>query len=108
MDRFDDDIVSIFKKRVYDMAGLLPRVKVSLNDNEISTNSFLKYVDLYFPSDTESIKIRDDDVDSDRWEVVVSLSDGEFRQVSFVNSICTSKGGTHVNHIVDQVVEKIQ
>lgn len=24
-------------------------------------------------------------------------------QVSFVNSICTLKGGTHVKHIMDQV-----
>ena len=31
MERFDDDIVSLMKKRVYDMAGLLPSVKVSLN-----------------------------------------------------------------------------
>jgi DNA topoisomerase-2 len=28
--------------------------------------------------------------------------------VSFVNSICTSKGGTHVNYIVDQIVLKLQ
>ena len=40
--------------------------------------------------------------------MVVSISDGEFRQVSFVNSICTSRGGTHVNFITDQLVEKIQ
>ena len=25
-----------------------------------------------------------------------------------MNSICTSKGGTHVNYLVDQIVEKIQ
>jgi hypothetical protein len=32
MSQFDDDIVSIFNKRVYDMAGMLPRVKVHLNE----------------------------------------------------------------------------
>ena len=26
-------------------------------------------------------------------------------QVSFVNSICTTKGGTHVTHVVDQVTK---
>ncbi|XP_062109563.1 DNA topoisomerase 2-like [Humulus lupulus] len=31
---------------------------------------------------------------NDRWEVCVSLSDGQFQQVSFVNSIATIKGGT--------------
>lgn len=36
-----------------------------------------------------------------------SLSDGQFQQVSFVNSICTIKGGTHVNYIADQIVNRI-
>lgn len=36
------------RKRVYDMAGLLPKVEVSLNDRALPINSFMKYVDMYF------------------------------------------------------------
>jgi DNA topoisomerase-2 len=64
-------------KRVYDMAGLLPSVKVSLNGKELPINTFLKYVDMYFPNTETSVpKIRDDEVDTDRWQIVVSISDG--------------------------------
>lgn len=41
------------------MAGLLPSVKVFLNGNQLEVNSFLKYVDMYFPNTDECIKIRD-------------------------------------------------
>ena len=40
---------------------------------------------------------------NDRWEIAISISDGQFQQVSFVNAICTTKGGQHVNYIADQV-----
>jgi DNA topoisomerase-2 len=43
-----------------------------------------------------------------RWEVLACLSDGDFQQVSFVNSICTTLGGTHVNNIADQISAHIQ
>ena len=109
MDGFDDDIFSLLSKRVYDMAGLLPAVQVVLNGNQIPVNSFLKYINLYFNPESSLPKIRDKEVDNERWEVVVSISEeGEFRQVSFVNGICTTKGGTHVNYLVDQIIEKIQ
>ena len=44
---------------------------------------------------------------SERWEVICSLSEGAFTQVSFANSICTSKGGTHVEYIANQIVSHI-
>ena len=42
-----------------------------------------------------------------RWEVVLAPSDGHFQQVSFVNSIATTKGGTHVTHVTDQICKHI-
>lgn len=47
-------------------------------------------------------------MDTDRWQIIISISEGEFRQVSFVNGICTTRGGTHVDYITSQIVEKIQ
>jgi len=42
-----------------------------------------------------------------RWEVAFALSDGEFKQVSFANSIATIKGGTHVDMIASQLATKL-
>lgn len=42
-----------------------------------------------------------------RWEIAVAPSSVGFQQVSFVNSIATTKGGRHVDYIADQVVTKL-
>lgn len=45
---------------------------------------------------------------SDRWEVAFALStEGQFSQVSFVNSISTIKGGTHVEAVATQLSDKL-
>lgn len=59
MEKFDNDIVALMRKRVFDMAGMLPSVKVFLDGNQLEINSFLKYVDMYFSNTEECIKIRD-------------------------------------------------
>src|ERR1700712_3114365 len=43
----------------------------------------------------------------EKWEVGFAVSDGSFQQVSFVNSIATTSGGTHVNYIADQICDKL-
>jgi DNA topoisomerase-2 len=42
-----------------------------------------------------------------RWEVCVTVSNNGFQQASFVNSIATTKGGKHLDHVVDPLVTKI-
>lgn len=43
----------------------------------------------------------------ERWEVAVTLSDSGFQQMSFVNSIATTKGGRHVDYVVDMIVKQL-
>jgi DNA topoisomerase-2 len=44
---------------------------------------------------------------NERWEVGIGISDGAFQQISFVNAICTTKGGQHVNFIADKVAQRL-
>lgn len=84
---------------------MLPKsVGVWLNGKKLEVNGFEEYTKLYHMEDEEN-NIRIYDKIGTRWEVVFSLSEGKFRQVSFVNGICTSAGGTHVNVISDQIVD---
>jgi DNA topoisomerase II len=56
-------------------------------------------------NDQDIILIRDDKVGNADWQVVVGVVPNErFQQISFVNGICTSKGGTHVDIITDQII----
>ena len=102
MEALDEDTIKVLSKRVYDIAGLLPTVQVFLNGRLIDISGFESYIDLYLPKPKIYAKI------NERWEVGITISEGQFRQVSFVNAICTSKGGTHVNHITEQIVNYLQ
>lgn len=119
MTTLDNDIVGVMQKRVLDMAGILRDVKVFLNDERIKkVRTFKDYVNMYL--DASSNNDNGDEPSggtnkptvvyervNDRWEVAFALSEGGFQQVSFVNSICTMDGGTHVKYVTDQVVEKV-
>ena len=116
MDCLDDDIISLMKKRVIDIAGVThSNVSVFLNDKKLQVKNFKDYINYYFNT-KESVNGKDEsssdihklyDSPNNRWEVMLSPSDTCFTQVSFCNSICTSKGGTHVNYIMDQVIRYI-
>lgn len=106
MTELDADIVALMKKRVYDIAGCNPTLKVYLNGELIKINNFSQYVKLYFKEEgTKFVHERF----GPRWEICIAAStSGTFEQVSFVNSIWTTQGGTHVNHVVDKIVKTIQ
>lgn len=110
MDNLDDDIVALMSRRAYDIAASARGVKVYLNGTRVPIKNFKDYVDLY-------IKGKEDDAGNPlkisyescgpRWEVAVTLSDKNFQQMSFVNSIATTKGGRHVDHVTDLIVKNL-
>ena len=108
MTSLDEDIVSLFSKRAYDIAGSMARsegksLNVILNGNKVPVKKFADYLKMY---DGIEPPIAYED-DGNRWEIGVGVSDGSFKQVSFVNSICTSKGGEHVNAIASMVAKRV-
>jgi DNA topoisomerase II len=96
---------NLFAKRCFDIAGCSNKtLKVYFNDKKIEVNDFKKYVDCYFPNTEIFI-----DDKTDRWEVgiVFAPEKGDI-YISNVNGIHTYLGGTHVNHVVDQIINKIR
>ena len=104
------DMLSLLQKRVYDIAAVsdhsVKKIKVSLNGAVVPIRNFQQYIDMYIgPKDTVK---RVYEMPDDRWEYAVSLAPNhEFCAVSFVNGICTYKGGKHVDYIVGQIVRKL-
>ncbi|KAG9456462.1 hypothetical protein H6P81_000970 [Aristolochia fimbriata] len=111
MTHLEADVVALMRKRVVDLAGTLGKtVKVELNGQRVPVKTFQDYVNLYLKSANKS---REEELTrivekvNDRWEVCVSLSDGHFQQVSFVNGIATIKGGTHVEYVTNQITSHL-
>ncbi|PBC27663.1 DNA topoisomerase [Apis cerana cerana] len=88
MQSLDNDIIALMSRRAYDIAA-----------------------------STRGVKGREDDVGNPlkvvyencgpRWEVAITLSDKGFQQMSFVNSIATTKGGRHVDHVTELIVKQL-
>jgi DNA topoisomerase-2 len=115
MTGMDDDFEALVKRRVYDLAGTCKGVSVKLNGSRLPVRNFKRYMEMYTKAikkergeeaanDTSNIICESPDP---RWEIGFAVSDGSFQQVSFVNSIATTSGGTHVNYIADQICTKL-
>ncbi|XP_068892544.1 DNA topoisomerase 2 isoform X3 [Tenebrio molitor] len=110
MSKLDDDIIALMSRRAYDVAASTRGVKVMLNGKRIPVKNFKDYIDLYIKGKEDDtggqIKIVHENA-NDRWEVAVTISDHGFQQMSFVNSIATTKGGRHVDYVVDMIVKQL-
>lgn len=96
MAEIDEAHVEMMRRRCVDIAACNPNLRVVFNDTTYTFPSFKDYCSLY----TADIIYESDA----RWRVGIAPSEGSFTQVSFVNAVETRDGGTHVEYIINQVV----
>ncbi|XP_036407893.1 DNA topoisomerase 2-alpha [Megalops cyprinoides] len=110
MQILDKDTVALMTRRAYDVAGSTKGVRVFLNGKRLPVTGFRSYVDLYLKDKVDEVGTPltvVHEVVNERWEVCLTMSEKGFQQVSFVNSIATTKGGRHTDYVADQVVSKL-
>jgi DNA topoisomerase-2 len=107
MNGLTPDIISLLKKRVYDVAAVTDKnLKVKYNSQLIPVKNFQQYIDMYIGDKNSAPRVYEEN--GLRWEYAVALTPtNEFTQISFVNGIHTSKGGKHVEYILNQITRKL-
>uniref|UniRef100_A0A6C0BLC5 DNA topoisomerase (ATP-hydrolyzing) n=1 Tax=viral metagenome TaxID=1070528 RepID=A0A6C0BLC5_9ZZZZ len=103
----DDDTVQLMHKRAYDIAACTSKeVTVWYNDEKLEIKTFERYVDLYIGGRGQCKRVYS--MVNDDWEIAVCASpDNTFEQVSFVNGICTYRGGKHVDHAANIISSRL-
>jgi len=108
---FEKDFVALLTRRVYDIAACVGEegISVTLNGQVVPVHSFQEYVALY-PSASNVVHGR---INSN-WQVAVGAVSSETSdsssgppRVAFINSINTTRGGTHVKCIEDQITRHV-
>ena len=100
----DDDAIKLIEKRVYEVAGCNPNLNIYFNGKKIQINSFKDYCNMFLPDD--GFIIYDENKD---WQIGISVSpSGNFQQVSYINSVYTYDGGSHVDYILNQIIPTIR
>jgi DNA topoisomerase-2 len=102
MSKMDDTIYSIFQKRVWDAnICTTQNCKVKFNGDVLPKQNFEAYAKMH--EGVQEVA----SVSGDRWSVCIGPSENGLEQVSFVNGICTMKGGTHVDHVANHIANGI-
>ena len=111
MDKLDDDTVGLLSRRAYDIAGTMSnshgkKLNVYLNGKKLAVKSFQDYIKKYQDLNAPIAYERVDDY----WEVGVAATTehGTPQHISFVNGICTYKGGTHVGFVAEKIAKELQ
>jgi DNA topoisomerase-2 len=102
MTKITPDMKRLIERRVWDLAMTVGKdIKVSFDGQVLKCKNLVEYAKSY---GVDSVVYESP---NERWHIAIGhATDGSFNQ-SFVNGIWTSKGGTHVDAVVNQVAGHI-
>lgn len=107
-ERLDESIISLFKRRVYDLAAITDgKIKIFLDDELLNVN-FQKYIELTTHNKFINFKCGPKSINPNRWKIAMAKSNGEKNSLSFVNGIYTNNGGYHLRYIVDNILSQLK
>lgn len=96
------DFFRIVEKRTWDAALWCTKTRVTFNEQEIKIGSLEDFAKQHL-GDVPLARMH-----TATFDIVVGHStSGGFQQVSFVNGIATTKGGTHIDRVTKQICEEI-
>lgn len=107
LSEIDADHSEMMRKRCLDLAACNPQLKIRFTCNHsgneaqdvFSFAAFQNYCRMYISPEAKLFY-----EESERWRVGVAPSEGSFSQVSYVNSVETKDGGSHIEYVVNQVI----
>ena len=100
MEKIDDSTLGALQKRAIDIAATNPKLSINFNGETYHFKTFEEYVTLY----TDSFFYEE----SKDWKIAFAASENGFQNVSFVNSVHTKDGGTHVEYITNQLIAQLR
>ncbi|MCK9531835.1 MAG: ATP-binding protein [Gammaproteobacteria bacterium] len=97
----DETHKNVIRQRLINLSMTFPDINFKFNGKKINVSTFKKYVSLF----NESFELYESD---DYRFAVIPNSDDDFKQFSYVNGLKIPDGGTHIDVITSNLVNRIR
>lgn len=101
IDGYTEEYVNLFRKYAFDTA-MVTGLAVTFNGDKVPIKKLKDYAKLYATDDVKELLVLSDE-ESD----VVVMPSTSFEHVSFVNGVCTTQGGIHVDTWADTIFKPL-
>lgn len=100
-DMNDNDTIDMLTKRVYEIAGCNPKLRIYLDGVLIKIKSFKDYVGMFGHEEVIFFE-------NDKFTIGFTVATDGFEQISYVNSTNTFDGGSHIDYIMSELSTDIR